>query len=639
VSGGGPPPVTLDGSSLTLGELARIARDPGVAVACADGALARVERCRREIEAVVEAYRGGYERFDRGETAEPPVQDYGITTGFGEFKDVPVPPADLERLQRNILLGHAVGVGESADADDPAGYFPAEVVRATLVIRLNAFLKGHSGVRVELARAVEAMVNRGIVPLVPTRGSLGSSGDLCPLAHLFAVFLGVGRYYVVAASGDLAPLSRDPRAWKPAAALAADLGMDAPQPSYKEGLALCNGATFSTALLALAVHDGEALANAADAAAALTLEAACGCARAFDPRIHRARGLPGQCDSAANFRALVAGSRLVDAAPAVQDAYSLRCAPAVHGASRDAIGYARMVAEREINAATDNPLFFPAGEGAAEEPWDHGFRANWPAGYHGDRRRSYSAGNFHGQPVGMAADFLAIALAELADISERRTQMLLDRHHNRNLPANLVPRRGLNSGFMLAQYSAASLVSENKVLAHPASVDSIPTSANTEDHVAMATVAARKLRTVLANSQAVLAIELLAAAQAVEWRVGMDYGPAAPPPASAGVAGGAAGALAASRDAWRRADDEAERFSAATLPERREAIAARLGAGTRAVYQAVRQAAEPLLEDRPLAADVGRVRRLLEDHSLVTAVAAAVVGGLRQVAALREPSR
>lgn len=631
MSGAGPPAVTLDGSSLTLAELARIARDPGATVACAGGALARVERCRREIEAVAAAYRSGYERFDRGETAEPPVQDYGITTGFGEFKDVPVPPGDLERLQCNILLGHAVGVGESADADDPASYFPAEVVRATLVIRLNAFLKGHSGVRVELVRAVEAMIHRGIVPLVPTRGSVGSSGDLCPLAHLFAVFLGVGRYYVVAAPGDLAPLSRDPRAWRPAAALAADLGLAPPQPSVKEGLALCNGATFSAALLALAVHDGEALANAADAAAALTLEAVCGCARAFDPKIHRARGLPGQCDSAANFRALLAGSRLVDAAPAVQDAYSLRCAPAVHGASRDAIGYARMVAEREINAATDNPLFFPADAGdptgePAEEPWDHQFRANWPAGYHGDRRRSYSAGNFHGQPVGMAADFLTIALAELADISERRTQLLLDHHHNRHLPANLVPRRGLNSGFMLAQYSAASLVSENKVLAHPASVDSIPTSANTEDHVAMATHAARKLRTVLANSQAVLAIELLAAAQAVEWRVGMGYGAAAVPPSPAEVeeraAGGEAGALAAARDAWRQADEEAERFAAATLPERRETIAARLGIGTRAVYLAVRRAAEPLLEDRPLADDIGRVRRTLEDGSLVAAVAA-----------------
>ena len=643
----GAATVVLDGSSLTIADLARVARDPCRMVACDPAALARVERGRREIEAVAAAYRDGYERFHRGETAHPPCQDYGVTTGFGEFKDVPVPPDELERLQRNVLLGHAVGVGDNADPDDPANYFPAEVVRATLVIRLNAFLKGHSGVRVELVRAVEAMVNRGVVPLVPTRGSLGASGDLCPLAHLFAVFLGVGRYYLVTAPGQPA---RE-RPWKAAADLAGDLGQAPPQPSYKEGLALCNGATFSAAMLALAVHDGEALANAADAAAALTLEAVCGCARAFDPKIHRARGLPGQRDSAANFRTLLAGSRLLDAAPAVQDVYSLRCAPAVHGASRDTVAFARMVAEREINAATDNPLFFPG-----EEPWDYAFRANWPAGYHGDHRRSYSAGNFHGQPVGMAADFLAIAVAELADISERRTQMLLDRHHNRGLPANLVPRRGLNSGFMIAQYSAAALVSENKVLAHPASVDSIPTSANTEDHVAMAAHAARKLRTVLANSQAVLAVELLVAAQAVEWRVGMGippngtgalgaaaHGPAKPTP-KPGAVGKPSPALAdsdgptaaAAREAWRRADDEAERFHDATLPERRDAIADRLGIGTRAVYLAVRQSAEPLLADRPLADDVRHLRGALEDHSLVAAVAAAAT--LLPIPALREPT-
>jgi histidine ammonia-lyase len=625
VSEAGPATLTLDGSSLTIGELVRVARDPRAEVACAPAALARVERCRREIEAIADAYRADYARFDRGETGEPPVQDYGVTTGFGEFKDIPVPPDQLTTLQRNVLLSHAVGVGENADPDDPAGYFPAEVVRATLLIRLNAFLKGHSGVRLELVRAVEAMLLRGIVPLVPTRGSVGSSGDLCPLAHLFAVLLGVGRYYVVGDREVLAPRARDPRAWRPAAALVEDLGTAPPQPSYKEGLALCNGATVSTALLALAVDDAAALADAADGAAALTLEAVCGCARAFDPKIHRARGLTGQQESAARVRAMVEGSRLVDSAHAVQDAYSLRCAPAVHGASRDAIAFARATAEREINAATDNPLFFPVGgdgEGADEEPWDYRFRANWPAGYRGDRRRSYSAGNFHGQPVGMAADFLAIAVAELANISERRTQMLLDRHHNRNLPANLVPRRGLNSGFMIAQYSAAALVSENKVLAHPASVDSIPTSANSEDHVAMATHAARKARTVVANAQAVIAIELLAAAQAVEWRVGMGY-----PPNGAGAAGGPAqaragaraeseNALAAARDAWRRADDEADRFREAVVPEHREAIASSLGAGTAALYRAIRSLVEPLLEDRPLDDDVRQLRQALEERSL-----------------------
>jgi len=492
-----------------------------------------------------------------------------------------------------------VGIGDGADGDDPANYFDADVVRAVLVIRLNAFLKGHSGVRPELARAVQAMVERGIVPLVPLKGSVGSSGDLCPLAHLFATLLGEGRYFVMSRPGELrVPAAR----WKPAAGLAEDLGGEPPRPSFKEGLALINGATFSAALLALAAHDAEGAAALADAGAALGLEAVCGCARALDPKIHAARGQAGQVASAAALRALLAGSRLLDGAGAVQDVYSLRCAPAVHGAARDAVAYAREVALREINAATDNPLFFPGELG--DPPWDHEFRANWPAGYRGDLRRSYSAGNFHGEPVGMAADFLAIGLAELANISERRTQMLLDRHHNRNLPANLIPRRGVNSGLMIAQYAAASLVSENKVLCHPASVDSIPTSANAEDHNAMASIAARKLRAVLRNVQAVLAIELLVAAQAVEWRAGMEIDPTGRRPP----------APPAERLAEAEAEDAA--FRRATSPERRPAIAARLGRGTREAYLAVRALAPPMYEDRTLDGDIRAVRVAIEDGSL-----------------------
>ncbi len=286
----------------------------------------------------------------------------------------------------------------------------------------------------------------------------------------------------------------------------------------------------------------------ADAAVSLSLEAVCGCARAFDPRVHEARGLAGQIASAADIRELIRGSRLIEKAGAVQDVYSLRCAPAVHGAARDAIAYARRVAEAEINAATDNPLFFPGGEA----PFDHEFAANWPAGYDGRERISYSAGNFHGEPVGMAADVLAIALAELANISERRTQMLLDSHQSRNLPGNLIPHRGINSGLMIIQYAAAGIVSENKVLTHPASVDSIPTSANSEDHNAMSTIAARKVRTVLRNAQSVLAIELLVAAQAVEWRVAMRIDPAKPRPKG-------------SSD-WEQADQEAKDFEERTAP-------------------------------------------------------------------------
>lgn len=628
--------ITLDGDSLTLEELARIARDPSCPVRLDPSALDRVRRGRRQIERIARDYREGFERFHGGASAERPVQDYGVTTGFGEFKDIPVAPDRLEELQQNILRSHAVGAGVNADPADPANYFPAEAVRATLAIRCNAFLKGYSGVRAELVEAVAAMLERGIVPRVPRRGSVGSSGDLSPLAHLFLVLLGEGSYTVVRTEADLAPGAAARLEVRPGARLAEDLGFPPPQPSYKEGLALCNGATFSVALLALATLDAERLANAADAAAALSLEAACGCARAFDPRIHRARGLSGQIDSAANLRALLDGSRLLDSAGAVQDPYSLRCAPAVHGASRDAVAFARRVAEAEINAATDNPLFFPGDDGGHDgEPWDFRFRANWPAGYRGERRFSFSAGNFHGQPVGMAADFLAIAVAELADVSERRVQMLLDSQHNRNLPANLIPHRGLHSGFMIAQYTAAALVSENKVLAHPASVDSIPTSANSEDHVAMATHAARKLRSVLANAQAVLAIELLVAAQAVEWRVGLDFSPVVAPPAGehTPAAGPPRPGRQETRDAWQDAEAEARAFADAVRPENRPAISARLGTGTRAAYLTVRETAPPLLADRPLDGDLAAVRRRLEDGSLVAAVSAALPEGLRAVPA------
>jgi histidine ammonia-lyase len=583
--------LVLDGSSLTLEDLARIARDPRVQVEIAPAALSRVEASRAQIEALASQYE---EEWRTPGGASHPVLEYGVTTGFGEFKNVPIAPDRLEELQRNLLLSHSVGAGETADPDNPANYFEPEVVRAVLAIRLNAFLKGHSGIRPVMARALQAMLNRGIVPLVPIRGSVGSSGDLCPLAHLFVVLLGQGRYFVVREPADLACRPREPRSGL--GRLREDLGREEiPSPSYKEGLALINGTTFSAALLALAVHDAGRAAEAADAAAALTLEAVCGCARAFDARVHQARGLEGQIACAASLRRLVRGSQLIERAGAVQDVYSLRCAPAVHGAARDTIVFARKVAETEINAATDNPLFFP---GQDDEPFDHEFAANWPAGYDGRERISFSAGNFHGEPVGMAADFLAIGLAELASISERRTQMLLDRHHNRNLPSNLIPHRGINTGLMIAQYTAAGIVSENKVLTHPASVDSIPTSANSEDHNSMSTIAARKLRTVLRNTQTVLAIELLVAAQAVEWRVAMEIDPVKP--------------RSRVLSDWEKADREAELFEQRTQPERRQEIAARLGEGTRRAYLTVREAAATMVRDRALDGDIRAARRLVE---------------------------
>ena len=595
----GGVPVVLDGSSLTIADLARVARDPRVPVRIAEEALVRVREGREQIAALTRRYQEDFARLQRGEEAHP-VFEYGVTTGFGEFKNIPVAPDQLELLQRNILLSHAAGAGADADPDNPASYYEADVVRAVLIIRLNAFLKGHSGVRVELVRTLEAMVNRGIVPRVPIHGSVGSSGDLCPLSHLFVVLLGEGSWTVVREPGDLGARPRPRRSGL--AQLTEDLGMEAAQPSYKEGLSLNNGTAFSTALLALAVHDAESTARAADTAAALSLEAVCGCARAFDPRVHAARGHAGQMASAAAVRALIQGSRLVEKAGAVQDVYSLRCAPAVHGAAQDAIAYARTVAETELNAATDNPLFFPAD---ATPPFDFEFEANWPAGYRGSQRAGYSAGNFHGEPIGMAADFLAIAVAELANIAERRIQMLLDSKQSRNLPSNLIPKRGVNSGYMLAQYTAASIVSENKVLTHPASVDSIPTSANSEDHNAMSTIAARKLRTVLRGVQAVVAIELLVAAQAVEWRVAMDIDPRSPREWEG------PSVLDVLPD-WESAEQEARDFAARVAPERREPIAAHLGEGTRRAYLLVRELVPPLLADRTLDEDIRAVRAAVE---------------------------
>ena len=618
--------VRLDGSSLTIADLVRIARDPGTRVEYAPEALDGVRRGREEMDRLIDRYAADYESWTHGGGVKP-VLDYGVTTGFGEFKRIAIDPAELKTLQHNILLSHCAGAGENADADDPAGYFPAEIVRAALTIRLNTFLKGHSGVTEPLLRAIVAMLNQGVIPLVPLRGSVGSSGDLAPLSHLFVVLLGEGRYWVIPQGSRACP-----RTWPelrgnlqrtadlgaggaaavesargPAVAqLAADLGLSLaqmPRIVEKEGLALTNGANFTAALLALAVHDGEALANAADVAAALSLAGVCGCARALDERVHEARNHRGQVESAANLRDLVAASKQLETSGEVQDAYSLRCAPQVHGAVRDTIAYAAMVVETEINSATDNPLFFGlgVGDGKAAQSFDAGFGKTDGHDRNGERRISFCAGNFHGEPVGFAADFLAIALAELADISERRTQLLLDSNHNRNLPPNLVPMAGLNSGFMIAQYCAAGIVSENKVLAHPASVDSIPTSANSEDHNAMGIIAARKARTVLHNVQAVLAIEMLVAAQALEWRVRGAV------PAAGKVDRGD-GNAARKLEMTRFLDALA--LGPLTWDE--------LGAcGVALAYQRVRQLAEPLRGDRPLDEDIRRVRSALEDNSLV----------------------
>ncbi|MDP9190577.1 MAG: aromatic amino acid lyase [Acidobacteriota bacterium] len=607
--------IVLSGSGMSIVDLVRIARDPSIRVGRTADADARITRAERVVEAVASSYIDAWERKKLDPSVQLP-REYGVTTGFGEFKDKSIPPAELEELQRNLLLSHSVGVGENTNRDDLSNYYPPEVVRGALVTRFNAFLKGHSGVRGKLVDILQAMLNTGIVPLVPLRGSVGASGDLCPLSHLFVTLLDpalargheLGYFYRVR---DEASMRNTRPEIRPASEMLGVLQEEiqgltrkAMQPTYKEGLGLANGANFSSAMLALGVHDAMRLAEASDIALSMTLEAIGGSARAFDAKVHAAREHPGQITSAGRVRELLATSGLIESAGAVQDVYSIRCAPQVHGASRDAIDYVAEVARREINSATDNPLFFPDGD----EPWDLRYRENWPkATYDGSQRQAYSAGNFHGQPIALAADFLTIALAELASISERRTQLLLDGHHNRNLPENLTTRAGVNSGFMIAQYTAASLVSENKVLSHPASVDSIPTSANTEDHVSMSTHAARKMRTVLGNAQSVLAIELLTASQALEWRIAFNI-----PATNLGETEQLEYRPANFESANTQAKDFEERVS-----KKAETIATSIAERLRPAYRAVRKVAAPVLFDRPLDDDIRSVRELVASGVLL----------------------
>lgn len=449
--------VCLDGHGLSIAEVVRVARG-GEPVAIAAASLERMRRSRRVIE---DALGGG-----------API--YGVNTGFGKFSDVVIGGDDVDLLQRHLVLSCCVGVGEP---------FPDEVVRAMLLLRASSLAAGNSGVRPVIVETLVGMLERGVHPVVPQKGSVGASGDLAPLAHLALVLMGLGeaRY--------------DGRTLGGAEAMRA-AGLEPVQLKAKEGLALCNGTQAMTALAALATHDAQRLADTADVVGAVSAEALEAVPAAFDARIHEARPHDGQRTSAANLRRLLRDSPLIAGAVhgRVQDAYALRCMPQVHGATRDALAYVAGVVTTEIDAVTDNPLVFP------------------------EEGEILSGGNFHGQPIALAMDFLAIALAELADISERRTERLVNPALSGGLPAFLVKEGGLNDGLMVAQYTAAALVSENKVLAHPASVDSIPTSANQEDHVSMGTLAARKAREVAENAATVLAIELLCACQGVDLR-------------------------------------------------------------------------------------------------------------------------
>ncbi len=459
--------ILLDGNSLTLDHVALLSLSSEHRVEISPDAKRAVTRSRAIVEGWVES----------GEVV------YGVTTGFGEFANVRISREDLEQLQENLILSHSVGTG---------GWLPRSFVRAMLVLRINALAKGYSGIRLETLETLVAMLNADVIPAVPEQGSVGSSGDLVQLSHIALAAIGKGRI-----------LADDGINVVPSAEALQTHGIEPVRLQAKEGLAMINGTQMMCAFGALAVHKALRLAEVADIAGALSAEALRGTDTAFDERLHNVRGFAGQKQSAQNLRSLMHGSQIreshrdASADNRVQDAYSIRCMPQVHGASRDAIGYVRSVMETELNAATDNPLIFPD-----ENNPGHGFHLE--------------GGNFHGQPLALALDFLAIACAELANISERRTERLVNGTLS-GLPRFLAPKGGLNSGLMIAQYSAASIVSENKVLCHPASVDSIPTSANQEDHNSMGSIAAQKGWRVVQNLERVLAIELLCAAQGADF--------------------------------------------------------------------------------------------------------------------------
>lgn len=447
--------ILLDGHSLTIEDLVAIAHG-GARVGIADAAAAQVRRAR----AIVDGHAAG--------TA--PV--YGINTGFGSLAEVAIPREKLGELQVNLLRSHASGVG------DP---LPLPAVRATMALRANVLAKGFSGIRIETLQALVDALNKDVHPRVPSRGSVGASGDLAPLAHLALVLIGEGE--AIAADGSIIS-GRE--ALTRAGLTAVSLGA-------KEGLALINGTQPSAALLGLAVAAAQHLADAADIAAALSIDALKGSGRPLDARIHEARGFSGQQQSAAHIGALLAGSGINKShenCGRVQDAYSLRCAAQVHGAARDAIAFARRGAETEANAGTDNPMVFADGD-------------------------IVSGGNFHGAPVAMAADLLAIGLTHLATISERRTDRMMNPALS-ELPPFLTRDSGLHSGFMMAQVASAALTSEMKTLAHPASVDTIPTSASREDHVSMSMGAALKATRSVELLARVLAIEIMCACQAID---------------------------------------------------------------------------------------------------------------------------
>ena len=506
--------ILIEDGHLTIEEVVKVARN-----------YEKIELTQNAIDAVNKARDYVEEKLSKGEII------YGLTTGFGKFSDTFIPLEDTAALQRNLIISHSCGMG------DP---YPTEVVRGAMLLRINARARGNSGIRLSTLMTMVNMLNKNVHPIIPQKGSLGASGDLAPLSHIILVMLGEGEaeYEGVRMSGQEAMDKA---------------GIPTIELSAKEGLALINGTQIMTSMAALLCYDARNLAKTADIAVCMTGEALNAITKAYDPKVHEVRGHQGQMDAAANMLKILSDSQNAGKIQPgkVQDAYSLRCAPQVHGASRDAIEYVYAAVTREINAVTDNPLVFS------------------------DHDDVISAGNFHGQPMALAMDFLAIAMAEYANISERRTERLVNPQLSAGLPAFLTADGGLNSGFMIVQYSAASMVSESKVYCHPASVDSIPSSANQEDHVSMGTTAARKARMVLDNSQKVLAIELFCATQGIYFR-GED----------------------------------------------------KLGTAGKAVYEHVRKSVQPVKEDRVMYTEMAKFDAMVKNNEIVDVVEKAI-GTLR----------
>jgi histidine ammonia-lyase len=498
--------IVLSAEGMSLEDLAAVARK-GAGVELAEQARQRILEAGRLVEQWVREGR----------------VVYGITTGFGALSDVVISRDETRHLQQNLLMSHSAGVGPVLDD---------ETVRAVMALRAKEFARGNSAIRLKTVERLLELLNRGVYPVVPEKGSVGASGDLAPLAHLALVLIGLGEAFY---QGDR--LKGDEALHR--------LGLEPLELEAGEGVALVNGTQVMTAIGGLATCDAIHLSKIADVAATMSLEVLMGSRTEFNQRIHDVRPHPGQAAAADNMERLTRNSEIISShkdCSRVQDAYTLRCSPQVHGASKDAIGYARKVIEREMNSSTSNPLIFP------------------------ETKDFLLGGNFHGQPVALALDFLCMAVSEIASISERRVERLVNPFLS-GLPAFLVSHGGLNSGFMIAQYTAASLVSENKILSHPACVDSIPTSANKEDHVSMGTISARKGREVVKNTEHVIAIELLCAAQALDLFTNMKP-----------------------------------------------------GEGTLAAYRVIRDAVPHLERDRMLSPDILKVVRLIQEGFLLEAV-------------------